>query len=106
MKKLFVCFLLAAPLLFAAPQATAPEGFEHWTTADLWRLGQAVNPDAAADPHHIAVKQLADFPNHAFLLAHREEDGQEEWHENQNDIFFVQSRSANLCVGGPYRTGE
>src|SRR5258708_13388165 len=102
MKKLFVCFLLAAPLLFAAPQATAPEGFEHWTTADLWRLGQAVNPDAASDPHHIAVKQLADFPNHAFLLAHREADGQGEWHETQIDIFFVQSRPATLVLAVTY----
>ena len=106
MKRLFVCFLLATPLLFAAPQASAPEGFEHWTTADLWRLGQAVNADAASDPHHIAVKQLADFPNDAFLLAHREADGQVEWHETQIDIFFVQSGSATLVVGGTYLNGE
>ncbi len=106
MKRLFVCFLLATPLLFAAPQASAPEGFEHWTTADLWRLGQAVNADAASDPHHIAVKQLADFPNEAFLLAHREADGQVEWHETQIDIFFVQSGSATLLVGGTYLNGE
>jgi len=33
MKKRFGCLLLAATLLFAA-QATAPEGFEHWTSAD------------------------------------------------------------------------
>jgi hypothetical protein len=33
MKKRFECLLLATPLLFAA-QATDPEGFEHWTSAD------------------------------------------------------------------------
>src|SRR5260370_27423220 len=103
---LFVRYLVAALSLSAAPQATAPEGFEHWTTADLWRLGQAVNPDAASDPHHIAVKQLADFPNDAFLLAHREADGQVEWHETQIDIFFVPSGSAPLVVGRTYLNGE
>ena len=55
MKKRFVCLLLATPLLLAA-QITAPEGFEHWTSADLGRVGQALSADAAADPHHFAVK--------------------------------------------------
>ena len=105
MKKRFVCLLLATPLLLAA-QVTAPEGFEQWTSADLGRVGQAISADAAADPHHFAVKQLVDFPNEAFLLVHREADGQVEWHETQIDIFFVQSGSATLVVGGTYLNGE
>lgn len=106
MTKFFVCFLLATPLLFAAPQATAPEGFEHWTSAELGRVGQALATEAASDPHHFAVKQLADFPNEAVLLVRREADGQVEWHETQIDIFFVQSGSATLVVGGTYLNGE
>ena len=106
MKKLFVWLLLVTPLLFAASQATPPEGFEHWTAADLGRVGQALATDAASDPHHFAVKQLVDFPNEAFLLVHREADGQVEWHETQIDIFFVQSGSATLLVGGTYLNGE
>jgi mannose-6-phosphate isomerase-like protein (cupin superfamily) len=105
MKKLFVGFLLAIPLLLAA-QATAPEGFEHWTTADLGRVGHDLTAAAASDPHHFAVKQLGDFPNEAVLLVHREADGQVEWHETQIDIFFVQSGSATLVVGGTYLNGE
>jgi mannose-6-phosphate isomerase-like protein (cupin superfamily) len=105
MKKLFVGFLLAIPLLLGA-QATAPEGFEHWTTADLGRVGHDLTTAAASDPHHFAVKQLGDFPNEAVLLVHREADGQVEWHETQIDIFFVQSGSATLVVGGTYLNGE
>jgi len=105
MKKVFVSFLLATPLLLAA-QATAPEGFEHWTTADLGRVGQDLTTAAASDPHHFAVKQLGDFPNEAVALVHREADGQAEWHETQIDIFFVQSGSATLVVGGTYLNGE
>jgi mannose-6-phosphate isomerase-like protein (cupin superfamily) len=52
------------------------------------------------------VKQLADFPNESFLLVRREADGAVEWHENQIDIFFVQSGSATLLVGSTYVGGE
>jgi mannose-6-phosphate isomerase-like protein (cupin superfamily) len=105
MKRFLVCFLLAIPLLLAA-QSTAPEGFEHWTTADLGRVAQDLTTAAASDPHHFAVKQLADFPNDAILQVHREADGQVEWHETQVDIFFVQSGSATLVFGGTYSNGE
>src|SRR6266513_2573585 len=57
-------------------------------------------------PHHFAVKQLTDFPNESFLLVHREADGQVEWHETQVDVFFVQSGSATLVVGGTLINGE
>ena len=105
MKRFLACFLLAIPLLLAA-QSTASEGFEHWTTADLGRVGQDLAKAAASDPHHFAVKQLADFPNEAVLQVHREADGQVEWHETQIDIFFVQSGSATLVFGGTYSNGE
>jgi len=62
--------------------------------------------EAAADPHHFAVKQLSDFANEAFLLVHREADGQVEWHETQVDVFFVQSGSATLVAGGTLLNGE
>jgi mannose-6-phosphate isomerase-like protein (cupin superfamily) len=54
----------------------------------------------------LAVKQLSDYPNEAFLLAHREADGVPEWHETQADVFFVQSGSATLVVGGTLLNGE
>ncbi len=100
-----LCMLLA-PLFFLAPQETAPQGFEHWTAASFQSIATVLAKDAAADPHHFAVRQLADFPNEAFLLVHREADGAVEWHENQIDIFLVQSGSATLLIGGTYSGGE
>lgn len=106
MKKLQLLALIAVPLLAVRSEEPTPQGFEHWTPAALQRTTQALAADAAADPHHFAVKQLSDYPNEAFLLVHREADGQVEWHETQGDIFFVQSGSATLVVGGTYLNGE
>ena len=100
MKRLWLLCLSLVPVLVAVPQATAPEGFEHWTQASLRQMAQTLGAKAAADPHHAASQQLSDFPNELFLLAHREADGQPEWHETQVDVFFVQSGSATLVVGG------
>jgi len=106
MKRVCLLCLLATPLLFVTAQETAPEGFLHWTPATLKSTAQELAKGAATDPHHVAVKQLADFPNELFLLAHREADGVVEWHETQIDIFVVQSGSATLLVGGTYLNGE
>jgi hypothetical protein len=62
--------------------------------------------DAAADLHHFAVQQVADFPRDSALLVHREGDGPPEWHETQADIFFVQSGTATLLMGGTLLNGE
>lgn len=106
MKRAWVLGVVAAPIFLVAARQTAPEGFEHWTKASLESVSQILAGDAASDPHRFAVKQLADFPNEAFLLVHREADGAVEWHETQIDIFLVQSGSATLLVGGTYRNGE
>jgi len=106
MKRFCVLSLIAIPLLAMRSEEPAPTGFEHWTPTALQRTTQALAADATADPHHFAVKQLSDYPNEAFLLVHREADGQVEWHETQGDVFFVQSGSATLVVGGAYLNGE
>jgi mannose-6-phosphate isomerase-like protein (cupin superfamily) len=62
--------------------------------------------EAASDPHHFAVRQLADYSNEGFLFVHREGDGQVEWHETQIDVFFVQTGSATLVLGGTMVNGE
>ena len=105
-KLLLACMLAALPILFAAPQTSVPDGFEHWTNSALQPVVQHLSVQAAADPHRFAVQQLADFPNESFLLVHREADGPPEWHETQIDIFFVQSGSATLVLGGTYVNGE
>jgi len=106
MKRARLLCVLFAPVFLSAAQQTAPEGFEHWTQAPVESLARALATDAARDPHHFAVKQLADFPNEAFLLVHREAAGAVEWHETQIDIFLVKSGSATLLVGGTYINGE
>jgi len=106
MKKLWLVFLIATPFLVVTSEEPVPQGFEHWTPANLQHVAQALGAEAAIDPHHLAVKQLSDFPNDAFLLVHREADGQVEWHETQVDVFFVQSGSATLVVGGTLLNGE
>jgi mannose-6-phosphate isomerase-like protein (cupin superfamily) len=106
MKKIWFLFLLAIPFLVVKSEEPVPQGFGHWPPASLQRVSQALAAEAATDPHHFAVKQLSDFPNEAFLLVHREADGQVEWHETQVDVFFVQSGSATLVVGGTLINGE
>ena len=106
MNRLSLLSLVAIPFLVVRSEEPVPQGFERWSPAALQRAAQALATEAAADPHHFAVKQLSDFANEAFLLVHREADGQVEWHETQVDVFFVQSGSATLVVGGTLLSGE
>jgi len=98
--------LLAFALLVASAQETAPDGFQHWTSASLSQVEQQLKTEAATNPHRVGTKRLADFPNDLFMLSRREAEGIVEWHENQSDIFFVQSGSAILLVGGNLVGGE
>jgi len=106
MNRLSLLSLVAIPFLVVRSEEPVPQGFEHWSPAASQRVAQALATEAAADPHHFAVKQLSDFANEAFLLVHREADGQVEWHETQVDVFFVQSGSATLVAGGTLLNGE
>src|SRR5205809_7662282 len=101
---LFSLLALALPLLSA--QETMPEGFEHWTADSLKQLDQKLSAEAGKNAHHIGMQRLGDFPNDAFMLSRREADGIVEWHETQADVFFVQSGSATLLVGGTLVGGE
>jgi mannose-6-phosphate isomerase-like protein (cupin superfamily) len=101
-----ICSLLVLAVLVVPTQETAPDGFQLWTGASLTQMAQELRTEAASDPHHIATRKLADFQNDLFMLAHREADGVAEWHETQADVFFVQSGSATLLVGGNMVGGE
>jgi len=94
---------LVAALPTAAQVST---GFDQWTPASLKQYERKLREDAATDPHHFAVQQIADFPADSALLVHREADGPPEWHETQVDVFFVQSGSATLLIGGTLLQGE
>ncbi len=106
MKRLWLLGLLALPLIVAYSDETAPQGVEHWTAASVAAVSQAMDAQAASDPHHLAVKQLSSFPNEYFLLARRVADGQPEWHETEADVFFVESGSGTLLIGGTLVGGE
>lgn len=106
MRKFWLLSLLAVPLFLAYCDEPAPAGLEHWTSEALASMSQALEPQAAADPHHFAVKQLSSYPNEYFLLARRVADGQPEWHETEADVFIVQSGTGTLLVGGTLVGGE
>ncbi len=105
MKVLLLClFAVSLPILTA--QETVPEGFEQWTADSLKQIDQTLKVEAGKNAHHVAVQRLRDFPNDLFMLSRREADGIVEWHETQADIFFVQSGSATLVVGGTLVGGD
>jgi mannose-6-phosphate isomerase-like protein (cupin superfamily) len=92
--------------IVAVPQDTAPEGFQYWKADSFASAAKDLSAKAAADPHHAATQRLSDFPNDYLLLAHREADGQSEWHETEADVFVVQSGTATLIVGGTIPNAE
>lgn len=98
--------LLVLVIFVASAQETAPEEFRLWTRASLAQMAQELTTEAASNPQHIGTRRLADFPNDLFMLSHREAHGGVEWHETQADVFFVQSGSATLVVGGTMVGGE
>jgi len=99
MKKLGLLVLLALTLPITA-QETVPQGFEFWNAASLKQLGQELSTSTATDPHHAATRRFPDFSNDYALFARREADGIPEWHETEADVFFVQTGTATLLVGG------
>lgn len=106
MKRVLLFSLVMIPFVAVESQAPAPAGFERWTAIDLQGLNKTLGEKAARDAHHAASKTLVDYQNDLFMLAHREADGQVELHETQADVFFVESGSATLVVGGTLKGGE
>jgi mannose-6-phosphate isomerase-like protein (cupin superfamily) len=106
MIKFCMAVIVAVPLLWVAPEAGVPAGFEYWSSASIEQTVQKLDAKAATDPHRVGTQQLADYPNDSVLLAHRKADGQAEWHETQVDVIFVRSGSATLIVGGTLVNGE
>lgn len=104
--RLFLLSAFLVPMLGSTAQEAVPGGFELWTSRSLSPKMAEMVAEAPSDPHQFAVRQLADYPNDAFLLVHRAADGPVEWHETQADVFFVQSGSATLLLGGRLVNGE
>jgi mannose-6-phosphate isomerase-like protein (cupin superfamily) len=100
MTKLLLLFIFAMTLPVLTAEETVPQGFEHWTADSLKQLDQTLHTEADVNANHMSSRRLGDFNNDTFMLARRQADGVPEWHENQADVFFVQSGSATLVVGG------
>jgi mannose-6-phosphate isomerase-like protein (cupin superfamily) len=90
--------IFALPLLVSAALAADPTGFNHWTSAGLKALSKSLASKINAQK--LAGQPLASYGNHGAAVSHREGDGVAELHENQNDIFVVQTGEATLVVGG------
>lgn len=94
MKIFFTALLFAAIALPAGD----PPGFHMWTASELKGFAKSLAPKM--DAQKVATQSLGGHGNYTFMMAHREGSGQAEWHENQADIFFVQSGNATLVYGG------
>ena len=106
MKALGLMGLTVIALLMVSAEEKMPDGFQQWTGASLKDIELTLKTEADASSHHMSVRRLADFPQDTFMLSRRQADGVVEWHENQADVFFVQSGSATLLVGGTMVGGE
>lgn len=72
---------------------------DHLTQAQLLDKVQALKSQAAQSNGSASVK-LADYPNHATMLAYRSRNGGGEVHEQFADVFYVIAGSATLVTGG------
>jgi hypothetical protein len=91
-------FVIALVLVGSALPAGLPEGVGHWSSGELQGFEKKLGPKMSAQK--IATQSLAGYGNHSFLIAHREGDGEAEWHETQNDVMVIESGEATLVVGG------
>jgi mannose-6-phosphate isomerase-like protein (cupin superfamily) len=98
--------LIATFLLFAAFALPAgdPAGFHSWTAAELKGFSKSLAPKINAQKS--ASQQLAAVGNYSFMVGHREGTGEAEYHENQADIFVVQTGDATLVYGGSLVDGK
>jgi mannose-6-phosphate isomerase-like protein (cupin superfamily) len=91
--------LLALPLLLAGVAVSADTpSVTHWTAASMkgWRAKLAPK----LNDQHVATERIGDFGKYYFLAVVRNGPGQVEQHENDADIFVVQSGEATLITGG------
>ena len=99
MKNILFLFVLGAAV-FAAD----PAGFNLWTAAELKGYEKSLAPKMSAGK--VAAEPLVKYGNHLTMIAHREGDGEAEFHAKQADFLVVQSGEATLVVGGEVVNGK
>jgi mannose-6-phosphate isomerase-like protein (cupin superfamily) len=100
MKPLAIALLLAG----FAVSAGDPPGFYLWKAADLKAFSKSLAPKI--NDKKIATQPLGAFGNYSFMMAHREGNGEAEYHATQADILVVQSGVASIIIGGELVDGK
>ena len=96
--------LVLATVAVMSVSAANPPGVEHWTAAQLKEQEKTLAAKMSAQK--VASQQLANFGNHAALVAHREGNGQAEVHAKQADVFIIQTGEATVQLGGEVIGGK
>lgn len=81
-----------------------PPGFYLWKSADLKAYSKSMAPKI--NEKKVASQTIAAFGNYSFMVAHREGTGEAEYHATQADVFFVQTGSATIVIGGELVDGK
>ena len=92
-----VCAGMALP-------AGDPPGFRYWPASELKGFSKSLA--SKMNDQKIATQQLATMSNYSFLVAHREGNGQAEYHATKADVFIVESGEATLVYGGSLVSGK
>jgi mannose-6-phosphate isomerase-like protein (cupin superfamily) len=81
-----------------------PAGYKYWSAAELKAFSKTLAPKVNAQK--FASERLTDYGNHYTMVAHREGNGEAEFHETESDLFVVTSGTAMLIVGGTIPNGK
>ena len=71
--------------------AAGPAGFQYWSAGELKAFDQKLS-----NGKPVNTQRLVDYDNHYTMVAHREGNGEAEWHEHEADFLIGQTGSATL----------
>jgi mannose-6-phosphate isomerase-like protein (cupin superfamily) len=98
----FACLIITMAALSVS--AADPPGVKSWTSAELKDFEKSLASKMSAQK--VASEALGSFGNHNMLVAHREGNGQGEVHEQQADVFVIQTGEAVIRLGGELVDGK
>jgi mannose-6-phosphate isomerase-like protein (cupin superfamily) len=101
-EKLNVRLLYAGLLICAFAMVGNAQEIDIYSTNKLQTEGAALAPKGPVS----ASKELARYKGHYLLLAKRVETGSSELHENEADIFVVESGDGAILTGGKITGGH
>src|SRR5260221_13389540 len=91
--RIVTALLCALPLM-----AAGPAGYKYWSASELMGMEKTLAGKLAGK--NFASERTGEYGNHYTMMAHREGNGEAQYHENDADLFVVESGSAKLTVGG------